>query len=260
VHYETKEAATLALRQWHNTERSVFANEQAKYRATVLSRSWINGSGHRNLIESAIAYERAIKHAAMQERRALERMHLRQQYRPFPSLEQWQRQRGRADLADAWRNRASEPMQMTGPKDAPAVDPLKHDIRDFVSQIVGYEIHYSRANGKPEFIDWGDRVDVNAWRDRDVTFAAMQLGMAKWGEVCVIGSDAYKTLCINIAAQHGLKISNPELQDRIEAEGIRLRDARALAVQSEKFNDAETAKRNDADHTTPTSDFSSPSI
>jgi hypothetical protein len=45
--------------------------------------------------------------------------------------------------------------------------------------------------------------------------AALQLGAQKWGTVTITGPDEFKQLCAQLAAQHGFKISKPELQQEI---------------------------------------------
>jgi hypothetical protein len=50
-----------------------------------------------------------------------------------------------------------------------------------------------------------------------VTLAALQLGVAKWGKVRVYGSDHYKAMCVRLAAEHSIRIANPELQAQVEA-------------------------------------------
>ena len=52
---------------------------------------------------------------------------------------------------------------------------------------------------------------------RDSVLAALQLSAQKWGTIQVFGSDEYKRLCVGLAAQHGFRIVNPELQAGIAA-------------------------------------------
>lgn len=251
VHYHGKENETLALRRRHDVERKTFAQEQAKYRASALRGSWAGRGELRNAIESAVAYERATKFAELQERQKSERAEVRAKYRPFPSLELWQRQRGRDDLAEQWRERASTPAQIIGDTAVPA---LPKDIRAYQHHVVGNTVQYRIADDRgqalaPAFVDRGNRIDVHAWRDEGATLAALQLSAAKWTKFQVSGSDEYKAMCVWLAALHGLKITNPELQDRITKERTRLRDERAAAmkanelVQFEKYHAAVGAKR-----------------
>ncbi|MDR2528109.1 MAG: hypothetical protein LBD04_03690, partial [Synergistaceae bacterium] len=71
------------------------------------------------------------------------------------------------------------------------------------------------SRDKPEvaaFIDAGRMIKVYDQGDSAI-LAALQLGQQKWGDVHVSGTDAYKRKCAEIAAQHGIKLANPELQD-----------------------------------------------
>ncbi|MFW8584676.1 LPD7 domain-containing protein [Rhizobium beringeri] len=49
-------------------------------------------------------------------------------------------------------------------------------------------------------------------KDREVVLAAMQVASRKWGSLTINGTDSYKALAIELAAEHGFKITNPELQ------------------------------------------------
>lgn len=251
AHYDGKDAAILGLRTRHDDERKTFASEQAKFRASEMAGSWVGRGAERNLREGNIAFERAKKIAALKERQAAERAELRAKYRPFPSLEQWQRQRGRADLAEQWRERASKAAQIIGDTPVPA---LPQDIRAYQNHVVGDTVEYRIADDRgqalaPAFVDRGKRIDVHAWRDESATLAALQLSAAKWTTFQVYGSDEYKAMCAKLAAQHGLKIKNPELQDLISAERARLRDERTSAMkanelaQFEKYHAAVGAER-----------------
>ena len=53
--------------------------------------------------------------------------------------------------------------------------------------------------------------------------AALQLSAQKWGTLQVYGSDNYKRLCVDLAVEHGFRITNPELQEALAHErGARL--------------------------------------
>ena len=137
------------------------------------------------------------KNCSTKERQAAERAELRAKYRPFPSLEQWQRQRGRADLAEQWRERASKAAQIIGDTPVPA---LPQDIRAYQNHVVGDTVEYRIADDRgqalaPAFVDRGKRIDVHAWRDESATLAALQLSAAKWTTFQVYGSDEYKAMC-----------------------------------------------------------------
>ena len=56
--------------------------------------------------EAFIAAEQAAEKAALKERQQKERDQVRQKFRPYPDLEQWQRQQKQPELAEQWRHRA----------------------------------------------------------------------------------------------------------------------------------------------------------
>ena len=86
----------------------------------------------------------------------------------------------------------------------------------------GDEIHYSRhdaATGALQtlaFVDQGKQLDVKDWKNPDTVLAALQVASTKWETITVNGNDAYKETAARLAAEHGFKITNPEMQDRIQ--------------------------------------------
>jgi hypothetical protein len=86
----------------------------------------------------------------------------------------------------------------------------------------GHEIHYNRhdaATGALQtlaFVDQGKQLDVKDWKNPDTVLAALQVASTKWETITVNGNDAYKETAARLAAQHGFKITNPEMQDRIQ--------------------------------------------
>jgi hypothetical protein len=116
-------------------------------------------------------------------------------------------------------------------------EPAK-DLADIIThQRKGDEIHYSRhdATGAYQtvaFIDSGKEIDVRDWNNTASINAALALAAQKWDTLSVNGGDEYKEKAAQLAAEHGYKIANPELQDRI-AELRRDRGEPAAARESE---------------------------
>jgi hypothetical protein len=118
----------------------------------------------------------------------------------------------------------------------------------------GSEIHYSRhdaATGAYQtlaFVDNGKTLDVRDWNNAESVNAALQVASQKWDSLTINGSDAYKETVARLAAEHGYKITNPELQDRIreiqaEAEAWR----QSLAERKDQAEQQQT----EATNTTP---------
>ncbi|MFW8642770.1 LPD7 domain-containing protein [Rhizobium beringeri] len=60
-----------------------------------------------------------------------------------------------------------------------------------------------------------------------MVLAAMQVASRKWGSLTINGTDSYKALAIELAAEHGFKITNPELQDKLVTASERIARDRA---------------------------------
>ena len=241
AHHAEKIAAKLALDKLHETERKRLAERQKARRDELMRGNWKGMGGTLNTMRSVIAAEQAAEKAALKEKHQKEREQHRQWFQPYPDLEQWQRMHGSPEDAEQWRYRASEPQRIEGDRSEP---PTPRDIRAYQPEIVGQQVHYTRKDeagggGGVSFIDAGRRIDIYDWRNRDCTLAALQLAAQKWGSFTVTGNDEYKAMCAKLAAEHGIKITNPELQESIQQERQRIQQERAWAMKSEQLKQFE---------------------
>lgn len=240
-HYAEKNAAKLAQDKRQEQERKQLSEQQKARRDELMRGNWKGKGEVLNAMRSVIAAEQAAEKAALKEKHQKQREQHRQQFRPYPDLEQWQRMQKSPELAEQWRHRASEPQRIEGDRSEP---PTPRDIRAYQPEIVGQQVHYSRKEeagrgGGVSFVDKGRSIDIHDWRNRDSTLAALQLSAQKWGSFTVTGNDEYKAMCAKLAAEHGFKITNPELQESIQQERQRIQQERAQAMKSEQLKQFE---------------------
>ncbi|MBV5335862.1 relaxase/mobilization nuclease domain-containing protein, partial [bacterium] len=206
-----KAAAVLAQQKQQQDERKALVVEQKARRATVLQGSWKGKGELRNALASVLAAEQAAQTAALVERHGRERGELREDFPPWPSLADWQRQQTNPDAKTPRRTLAV----VKGDKTEP---PTPRDIRSFKPEIHGEQVHYTRKEGPravdAAFIDKGARIAIQDLQ-RDSVLAALQLSAAKWDSFTVNGSAEYKAIAVSLAAEHGFRIENPELRDAI---------------------------------------------
>jgi hypothetical protein len=98
--------------------------------------------------------------------------------------------------------------------------------------IDGVKVHYHLAGQRcgPAFTDRGKVIDIHDSQGRASVLAALQLSAQKWGSFTVHGNKHFRRLCVELAVEHGFKIANPELQQALAADRVRLR---AKGVQPE---------------------------
>ena len=241
AHYAEKNAAKLEQDKRQEQERKALQEQQKARRDELMRGNWKGKGEVLNAIRSVIAAEQAAEKAALKEKQQKEREQHRQRFRPYPDLEQWQRMQKSPELAEQWRHRASEPQRIEGDRDEP---PTPRDIRAYQPEIHGKQVHYTRkedagAGRGVSFVDKGKSIDIHDWRDRDTTLAALQLSAQKWGSFTVTGNDEYKAMCAKLAAEHGFKITNTELQESIQQERQRIQQERAQAMKSEQLKQFE---------------------
>ncbi|NTG38874.1 hypothetical protein G6K91_31925, partial [Agrobacterium rhizogenes] len=102
------------------------------------------------------------------------------------------------------------------------------------------------VNSPAPVIDMGDKIKPGE-NDRESMLVAMHEAARKWDSITVNGSAKDKALAVELAAEHGFKVSNPELQDKLAAarEKVDQRRQRKLAREEKQtgFVDGSQALR-----------------
>jgi hypothetical protein len=220
-HHDAEHAAgrdRLAERQ--RDERLRTAERHRSERAEIFSGSWRGERDLLNAARSVMAAQQAQEKAKLRDRQKLEREELRREQR-FPTFKEWLAYRS-PELAEEWRYRERQPAVIEGTKFDP---PTPRDIRAFEAVVDGGRVHYhlTGERGSPAFTDRGKMIDIRDATRRECVLAALQLSAQKWGSFTVHGSEPFKRLCVELAAEHGFKIANPELRQAIAADRERLR-------------------------------------
>jgi Relaxase/Mobilisation nuclease domain/Large polyvalent protein-associated domain 7 len=217
VHFESKTQQREQLRAQQRNRREEMLARHREERRHGLNWDWRGKRLELNTLRSMLAARQAQDKAELRERQQQEREMLHERFARWPTFEEWHRDRGRPELADEWRFRDRTPAGIVGDREDPA---RPRDIRAFTAQARGWEVRYHRA-GSPDrapcFSDHGREIRIHDL-GRDSVLAALQLSAQKWGAFQVFGSDDYKRLCVELAAEHGFRIGNPELQGDIAKE------------------------------------------
>lgn len=211
THYLLKNKDNLVQKRQQDTERSELAARQKHERQNVLAGNWKGQGEALNALRSVLAAQQAAEKIVIRERHKKERETLRKKHPSFPDFELWQREQKHPELAEQWRHRHEQASGIEGqPQQA-----TPKDIRAFMYEIHGGVVYYRpKEGGDVSFVDTGKRINVHDDQNKDSVLAAMQLAEQKWPQgFTVTGSDEYKAECAKLAAQHGFRINNTELQD-----------------------------------------------
>ncbi|MDD3326577.1 MAG: DNA-primase RepB domain-containing protein [Zoogloea sp.] len=232
--------AHLARKQREEQERyeqemASFKAQKAERSAAIAAQNWKGKGELLNAMRSVAAAEAKKVELEIRERHRREAKALRDARAAWPDYHDWLAKWFSAEDAGDYRYHRHEPLRLEGDG---YHDALPRDLRAFTGEIVGGAVEYRRqgaAGGVSEevsFTDHGRHIDVQEAHDEAATLAALQLGAAKWGKVSVYGSDAYKAACVRLAAEHGIRIANPELQAQVEAAKEARRVAREEAMRA----------------------------
>lgn len=217
-HEDQRKREQTAIKERHEAEWQDVRDRHRARREELLSGDWRGKGAAKNALSSVAKFEQAGDEAELKERHRREKDLLKKRLPHFPKIEDWYLAQSRPDLAQQWRYRNNTESMLFGAGDDSPL-PRARDIRSFTAQIQGGYVLYQRADAAaPAFVDMGKRIDIASWHDRDATLAALQLAAKKWGTITVSGCPAYQQMIAELAAEHGFKITNPELQETIAAE------------------------------------------
>jgi hypothetical protein len=197
------------------------AARHRRERADIFRGSWKRRGAFLNATRSRLAARQAQEKAEQRDRQQLERGDLNRDRGRFPSYEEWLHQRDH-QLAQGWRHRERRPPGIEGPT---FEGPAPQDIRAFAALVQGRHVHYLRVGerGPPAFTDRGKEIEIYDSNRRESVLAALQLSAQKWGTFTIRGNDRFQRICVELAAEHGFNLGNPELQQAIAAQRERIR-------------------------------------
>lgn len=247
-----KQKASLRGRQKEETRK--FYEESTGKQRKEISRE-----------RSMLAMKHKIEKLALRDIQKEERDRHNTKNPPFPTYEQWLLRQGKIFEAEEWRHRRDrEPTsrpRMTGRGEN--TDAAYKDIRGFmpVKDRRGVLFVNKETPRAVSFIDAGKKLDIYRTDDSS-TLAALQLASQKWGVLQINGSDAYKRRCAELAARHGIRINNPELQGYMKnlhaEQREKSKEAYALADGLKNFREYHGAVGADRYKVTATELFENP--
>jgi hypothetical protein len=222
----------------HGEQRKAMKERQAAERRALFGS--LKGKGHdRRYIgeqRAVLATRHAYEAVLLKEEQKKRRGEYQKQNPTYPTYEQWLRDRGLSSEADGWRHRKNKGFFQIEP--AEGAEPGKPEpvgLPGFRMEISRQGTRfYSGQSAEAAFIDSGRLIRVYR-HDGESLLAALQLGQEKWGGVKLTGSDEYKRRCAELAAEHGIRIVNPELQGIIREETEWRRDTQAQAKDGKRF-------------------------
>jgi Large polyvalent protein-associated domain 7/RepB DNA-primase C-terminal helical domain len=218
--YRERESRRARATREQRGEWRDLADRHRKERADIFRGSWRGKGDLLNATRSVLAARQAQDKAAVRERHQLERAALRREQARFPAYEDWLARRDR-DQADRWRHRDRRPATIEG---ATFEQPTARDIRAFTAVLDGRKVHSHLAGSRrAAFTDHGKTINIHASRNRESVLAALQLSAQKWGTISVHGNRDFMRICVELAAEHGFTIANPDLQEAIAAQRQRIR-------------------------------------
>ena len=203
-----------------DVERIILAARQAAERAELRARR----RRDLNVARSILAGRHAAERAELRERRRRARVDRRRRFPPWPSYEDWLRDRALPPAEQRWAHPATAPVWLEGDRDE---RPTPRDIRAYRPRAIGRVVVY-RHQDTPDriaFTDLGRRIRVHVPQDEAAVLASLQLAAQKWGRVRLRGNPAFQALSVRLAVRHGIAISNPALQDQIREERARYRES-----------------------------------
>jgi len=230
--------------QRHQEARTALAETQRKNRKVLFENHRRDPAGLK-IQKMLLAKQQADEKAALQENLAIERKSLvspklpdyaewlvtqeasLRQQQALEAAVQRKTERKRKDESEADQDKA----QLSGQASAlSSLQPAPADIRNFTAVVDSARgaIEYRNVTGHLSFTDVGSKINIARQRehDPDVVFAALQLAAQKYGKISITGDADFHKLCVVLAATHGFKFNDDNLNSAVETE----RDGRMVAA------------------------------
>lgn len=264
--YKARQDARRALNSLFDKEQKELREKHRRERKELFESraSWRGAGAELNALRSVLAWRQMTEREEWEKSKQIRRKELRkQQKQTFPSYKEWLAANEDERSAMRWRYRSSAAGTISGEGEAKDYCrvPIKYrtHIKERWDGGLSALLYYNGGEEEAEqaqFADLGTRIDVMNWRNEETLKDALKLAAQKWGGgLTVNGSDGYKALCVRVAAENGIEISNPELQEmiRIEKEEYAKRNAqdrhiwgarmRALGAAFKAYDEAVGADR-----------------
>ena len=220
-YYRGRKRSREELRQAQREQFKEMKDRQKNERKTMLdtlkaaSASRREFGRHRSLLAVQHAYESVkLKESHKEQRGKFQKSNI-----GFPSYEQWLIEQGQPLKAEAWRHRRNTTflrIESGGMEETAAAKGINVNLGllGFSMTETKQGLRFSRNDrlDLAAFIDTGRMIRVYG-NDDETLLASLQLAAQKWGSIQLHGSEAYKKRCMELAVEHGIKITNPELQD-----------------------------------------------
>ncbi len=217
-------ANRAALTARHRHERAALQTAQRERRQAATAGNWRGRGAELNVIRSQLAAQDARERLELRDRQARERKERIK--RSAKSYEDWLRQQGRGQQADAYARWIAP--RLLG-EDQPAVP---RDIRAFSAHVMGSTVEYRRdADRRLAFVDAGRMINMTSSREDDATLAALQVAQAKWGRVQISGSGEFRERAARAAAREGIRVVDADLAGIVADEQARMRRGEPPRVQ-----------------------------
>ena len=247
-YYEAKHKALAELKENYKEEWQELRERQKKERQEdYKSRpSWKGHGAELNWLRTKRAVLQLEEKERFKKRKKKQREEIQKMFNSrFPSYKQWLIDDGRPNAANVWRYREVLAGYVSGTNN--------EDSELYANSILlKYTVRQEKWNGKLAsvfrnkadkvcFIDRGKSISVERFDDKDNIACALKLAQQKWGSVKVTGSEGYKNACIEVAIRNNIRITNPELQERIARRKAEIEKERQNLIKEQRMT--ENAKK-----------------
>ena len=256
-YYADKSDAYAAMQGRHKKQRVELREMQKAERALAFAGSWKGRGALLNNQRSIMAAKQKGEQLDLADIQKKELEIFRRQFpRRFMNFKTWLEdvQEERTPILD-YRYANQGAILANGNGNA---TPVQADLRQFKPRIGGKGgVAYVADGGQTAgFIDYGKKI-VLAKKSGDAEIlAALQLANQKWGAADIQGSEAYKQKCVEIAASHNLRISNPDLAAEVEKKRKEREQPQAAAKPNVAMSGTDTFGTSQARNTSSASNGS----
>ena len=224
TYFKEKSETQNALAEQHKKERTELLARQKKERNSLFIGSWKGKGALLNRQRSVMAARQQSEKLDLRDRQKRERDEFQKRLpRRFPNFKTWLHKK--EAMPESYLS-FRYPKQGTMCSAETTEEKRIADLRAFTPVITnkGGVAYKKQDKTEAAFIDYGKKIILSEKLDETAVLAAMQLACQKWGGVQLHGSDGYKRMCVDLAVQHNLRITNPELTKEVEEKRAHMKE------------------------------------
>lgn len=237
AYYEKKREANAALWSEITKVRADFRAQKKERRAALFAEKRQNPDFDLKAQLSQMAMMMAVQAARIAEEIEKKKKKHKELFGGrWPSYVQWLRNQELYREAEFWRYQFTAAIIF-----GDTADYQQYQFARYTPEVAGKVVRYRGQDGRIKFVDKGNLISVFDSENRDTVWDCLRMAQQKFGKIAVRGTEEFKTLCVDLIAEHAeyfIEFRDPELQQRVAERRREIAEAQERERQKQRQQEA----------------------